>query len=673
MSASRADLRSGGGAGLAVALALTLTLAGWSATAPAQGSGGPLRLTPSDAPQDVAPQNLAPQNAAPVGGGSANAFRLPAEAVPAATAPGGRPSPPPAASPAPLPPAAPVVGPDATGAPTPLFPTPPPASLLVKPTVPPPAVIRAEPLGPPDPDGAGLLDGAQGLGGDPWRGIGRADLLPLIAALPVNTPSPAVKALERRLLLSTGSPAAQPNEPPPGRRFGALRVEKLAAIGDPRGAADLALRLSDALAVDEGAARALTDSELLRGSIDCARAQARGQPFDSLYWRKLELFCRARSGDRNGADLSLAMLRERAPATDPFLPIADALTGGPSPPMRTLKNAEPLTLAALRAAHIGVPPDLLGLSDPASLAAVATNPATDPATRVTVGERAAAALFLDSRQLLDLYAQVPARGDELLRLKDLAGRDRSARTRALVQQAMAGAMDGARRVGLALLAVDLVEAPWRAGPIGGAAAELLDGVSPAPDAAVLAPAAARLYYAQGRLDAAKRWQDLAFRTGRTADVAWLWPLAAVASGRGPESVGLRAWLDEALRGADGAVRARVAGQLALLQAVGVTVPDDAWMQATDGAGPPSGLSGGVSGADPALWQRLGDAATGGRIGETVVTALLLLGEAGPAGVPPLVTARVAANLSAVGLEPDARALVREALAALAGPTATGGP
>ncbi|SMH52974.1 hypothetical protein [Azospirillum agricola] len=663
MSASRADADPGGGRTLAAALALAV--AGWAVSAPAQGViGPPVRL--------ISPSMEAPPGGAVQGGGSADAFRLPADpeapAQPAGTAG--------AASGV-----AGAMGAPTMGGPTPLLPAPAPPSLAVIPTVLSPAVIRGEPLGPPDPDGAGLLEGARGLGGDPWRGIGRAELLPLIAALPVSTPSPAAKALARRLLLSAGSPAAQPEEAqaggqagetPPARRFGALRIAKLAALGDPQGAADLAARLPDALAADEAAARALTDAELLRGSIDCPRARTRGQGFDGLYWRKLELFCRARSGDQAGADLTLALLRERAPRTDPFLPVAEALTGGPSPAMRTLRDGAlgadgALTLAALRAARVGVPPDLLGLSDPAALAAVATNPSTDPATRVTAAERAAAALYLDGRQLLDLYGVVPARGDELLRVKDIAGRDRSARSRALVHQAMAGAMDGTRRVGLALLAVDLVEAPLRAGPVGAAAASLLDGVSPTSDAAALAPAAARLLYALGRPDAAKRWQDLAFRTGRSADVAWLWPLATVATGRGPESVDLRGWLDEALRGAGAADRVRITGQLALLQAVGVAVPDEAWMAATDGAGPP----GGQGGVDPALWQRLGDAAGGGRVGETVVTALLLLGEGGPAAVSPLVTARVAANLRAVGLEPDGRALAREAMAALAGPNLAG--
>ncbi|WP_247893592.1 hypothetical protein [Azospirillum endophyticum] len=614
---------------MAVPLLAGFLAAGWTVAAAAQAFGPPVRLTP-DAAAPAQPQ---------------------------------------AAAPAPAPPRAP------TPAVVPAYPpavTPPPA---VSPVVARPAPVARDPLGAPDPDGAGTLDGLQGLGGDPWRGIGRAELLPLIAALPVDTPSPTIKALERRLLLSAGSPAVATGEVPPPRRFGALRIEKLARLGDPAGAAALAGLLPAALAADEPAAKALTDAELVRGGMDCQRALARGKGFASPYWIRLALFCHARVGDRAGTDEALGVLRGGR-RSDPFLPVAEALAGAARPPARSLSlqgdgEGLALMLAAMRTARIAVPPDRLPLDDPPALAAIATNPSTDPATRAAAGERAAASLFLDARQLLDLYVQVPAVGDELLRVGDIARRDRGARTRALVHQAMAAAMDGRRRVALAALAVELVDPRLRAGPVGGAAAGLLDSVSPAGDAAALAPAAARLYYAQGRLDQARRWHDLALRSGRSADTAWLWPLAVVAAGPGrgqgtADPQALTAWLDEALRGADPLARSRIAGQLALLQATGVAVPDEAWMKATDGAGPPSGSDAGV---DPALWQRLGDAAAGGRIGETVVVALLLLGEAGPAALPPVVTARVAANLKAVGLEPDARALAREALAVLAGPTA----
>ncbi|MFC5355921.1 hypothetical protein [Azospirillum himalayense] len=576
----------------------------------------------------------------------------------------------------------PLASPGPSAAPLPLIPSDRAPSFDVVPTVAPPSAIAVETLGPLDPDGAGPLSGAAGLGGDPWRGIPRAEVLALLPELPTLTPSPAVKELQRRLLLSRGSPAAAPGEPEPARRFGALRVEKLAAMGDPRGGADLAALLPEAMAADEAAARALTDAELLAGPLDCAAATERARPFSSPYWQRVELFCRLRAGRIGGGmptetgaapagdDLAFDMLREQ-PGGDPdFLRVAEAMAGGPAPRLRSLKDPSPLTLAALRALQAGLPPDVLSLTDPARLAAVASNNGTDPATRVTAAERAAVALFLDSRRLAEAYRAAPAKGDELLRLKDAAARDRTARTRALVQQAMLAAMGGGRRVELAGLALELLDPPMLAGPVGAVVADMLDTLSPTPDAAALAPAAARLCFALDRADTGKRWYDLALRSRPTAEVARLWPLAVIALGPPPGggALGLAGWLDESLRGADPEARARVAGQLALLQAMGLAVPEEAWRRTADpeesaptpadAARPPT--------ADPALWQRLAEASADRRVGETALAALLLLGNAGPAGAPPAVVARVVGALRAVGLDNDARAIAREAAAALAG-------
>ncbi|WP_145681304.1 hypothetical protein [Azospirillum brasilense] len=555
-------------------------------------------------------------------------------------------------------------------------------SFDVVPIVVPPSAIAVETLGPLDPDGAGPLAGAAGLGNDPWRGIPRAEVLALLTELPTLTPSPAVKELQRRLLLSRGSPAAAPGEPEPARRFGALRVEKLAAMGDPRGAADLAALLPEAMTADEAAARALTDAELLAGPLDCAAATERAKPFSGPYWQRVELFCRLRAGRIGGGmptetgaapagdDLAFEMLREQPGGDADFLRVAEAMAGGPAVRPRSLKDPSPLTLAALRALQAALPPDVLSLTDPARLAAVASNSGTDPATRVTAAERAATALFLDSRRLEEAYRAAPAKGDELLRLKDAAARDRTARTRALVQQAMLAAMGGVRRVELAGLALELLDPPMLAGPVGAVVADMLDTLSPTPDAAALAPAAARLCFALGRADKGKRWHDLALRSRPTAEVARLWPLAVIALGPPPGggALGLAGWLDESLRGADPEARARVAGQLALLQAMGLAVPEEAWRRTADpeesaptpadAARPPT--------ADPALWQRLAEASADRRVGETALAALLLLGNAGPAGTPPAVVARVVGALRAVGLDGDARAIAREAAAALAG-------
>ncbi|HEY0834776.1 MAG TPA: hypothetical protein VGE72_12785, partial [Azospirillum sp.] len=135
----------------------------------------------------------------------------------------------------------------------------------------------------------------------------------------------------------------------------------------------------------------------------------------------------------------------------------------------------------------------------------------------------------------------------------------------------------------------------------------------------------------------------------------LWPLAAPSAG----PAGLQAWLEDALRTGDPVAKARAAGLLALLQAQGVAVPEDAWLAAADAAG-----STGVGPApDPALWDRLKAAAAEGRTGETVLVSLALMGKLGPTGTSPVVMARIVASLRAVGLDAEARALAREAVAA----------
>ena len=62
----------------------------------------------------------------------------------------------------------------------------------------------------------------------------------------------------------------------------------------------------------------------------------------------------------------------------------------------------------------------------------------------------------------------------------------------------------------------------------------------------------------------------------------------------------------------------------------------------------------------AHWLRMRRAARAGRVGETVLLALLAFGEEGPAAAAPPLLGEVLANLVTVGLEEDARALAVEA-------------
>ncbi|WP_431857092.1 hypothetical protein [Azospirillum sp.] len=528
-------------------------------------------------------------------------------------------------------------------------PSPPPVADPITPAPAKPGTIQAAPLAAPDPDGAGVLDASNGgLGVLLWHGVPRGAVLRLLSELPLSVPSPTARSLMRRLLLTdAAAPPPAMDEGPPVRRFGALRVEALAGLGDPKGALDLAARLPGVLE-DESAARAVVDAQLLQGTLDCPWAVETGKPFPTTYWQRLDLYCRARGGDRTGAALVLELLGGQNDADDSFRALAEAAIAGGVPPLRGLKDPAPLTLAMMRLISAPVSPDLLDL-DPMRLAGVARLPSADPTTRVAAAERAATALYMDARALSEAYRAAPAKGDELYRLKDLAARDRGARVRGLVQQAFAGAADGNRRMALAAQAIDLLDPPMWAGPAGTVVAAMFDTVTVNVEAAPLAPAAVRLYEAQGRTEQVRRWRDLATRTGAGAR---LWPLAAAAN---PAAGGLSAWLDDALRGGDPSAPARAAGTLALLKALGADVPEEASRRVP--ADPPA-LPG-----EPMRWSQLDMAVKEGRVGETALLALVLLGEAGPAGTPPAVLARLAGALRTVGLENDARALAREAIVA----------
>jgi hypothetical protein len=92
----------------------------------------------------------------------------------------------------------------------------------------------------------------------------------------------------------------------------------------------------------------------------------------------------------------------------------------------------------------------------------------------------------------------------------------------------------------------------------------------------------------------------------------------------------------------------------------------------DGLGEPVGNASDVligsdtnAGAVPnsAYFFNLADAAAAGRRGETVLLALLNLGEGGPGVVSPIVLSRILRSLREVGLTNEARSLAFEAIVA----------
>ena len=127
--------------------------------------------------------------------------------------------------------------------------------------------VQVGTLGDATPDYAGTLEeGGGGFPMDMWKGTDRALVEQLLPKLPPALGSPAMRDLERRLLLTN---AESPEGKSSGISLFAARADRLAAMGLSRDAAAL-LAMMPAHLVDKTAARLRLDSLLLAGDVDGA-------------------------------------------------------------------------------------------------------------------------------------------------------------------------------------------------------------------------------------------------------------------------------------------------------------------------------------------------------------------------------------------------------------------
>lgn len=512
-----------------------------------------------------------------------------------------------------------------------------------------------------DPDSTGILDSADGgFGIHLWQGTPRTMVIGLLAALPLEAPSPAMRDLARRLLLTTAQAPAGAGEVGAGGTLTALRLEKLAALGG--GAADVAA-LAATLPplsgpVAEAVLQAVTDAQLLESDSgpDCPTILERSRPFSGASWEKIRLLCRQRLGDDAGVALGRDMLREQGDADDAFAQLLERMASPAAASRKPLSLALPQPLPAVHVALLrltGQPvpgPVLAATRIPARVAALARMGTADPLARLALVEWGARQGVLGADAVVDAYE-----GSPLPRLSpaEVEKRtDASPETRALVHRALRASPDPGQQDRLCLRALRLTPAAGRATPLGQVGLRCLQDRGAVPALSGLAVAAARALLAQNRLDAARPWLALAMRTPEhQAEAVGLWPLYALAGTEeafaGP--VAFEAWRAQAM--AQDPVVA--AGILALLEATGVAVPPAAW----------SGLVPPVRDGDPTRLAALRDAVAGNRVGAVIAGALIALGNGGPAEASLGLMAAVAASLRAVEREDEARALAREALAA----------
>jgi len=511
-------------------------------------------------------------------------------------------------------------------------------------------------LGDVTPDYAGTLEeGAGGFPMDMWKDTDRLLVEHLLPRLPPALTSPAMRDLERRLLLTNA-------EAPAGKGSGvnlfAARADRLASLGLSRDAATL-LAMMPAGLMDRVAVRMRLDSLLLAGDVDgaCKAVDDVSQIASAdSYWQETQVFCQLRAGKADQAGLGLDLLGDQGAKDSAFFKLASAL-GGQKVKLDSLADPTPLDLAMLRAANLPLPHDAAQSHSPGVLAALAQDRALDSALRLAAAEQAAATGAITTAQLQEAYTSVtfPAGGLEDP-IPTSAG-DPGPIGRARLYQAAGGTLEPQARARLLQAALD--RARHQGGYLLAAQVDMayLLPLAPAPELAWFAGDAGRALYATGHYEQTNAWLELA-RSAAPGDPQTAAAVSALAvyariAGVGPalswDPASVEKWRQSAGI-SDGAQRL-----FAIFEGLGEPI-SGGWSL----IGQPAAAAASAKTPDPGLLFALSDAAAAHRIGETVLLALYALGPEGPGGCNPLALSRVITGLRQIGLDSEARAIAMEA-------------
>ncbi len=523
--------------------------------------------------------------------------------------------------------------------------------------------IQVDTLYAVDPDSAGTLSAKDGgFGAGMWNGTRRSLVDSLLPRLPVNTASPAMRDLMRRLLLSN---AASPRGESRAGGLIALRARLLAAMGDLDAVEDL-LAVVPQRRGNEGLARVEVDARFLANDYAraCALAVEQIALHDSRFWQKAFNFCQALDGEHDKAALGVALLRELGEDDPVFFALMDAFTGSRLPILESLPEPTPLHLAMARAAKVALPPDVIASNRPAVLGAIAVSPYVAIDLRLDAAERAHAAQALDVERLREIYASIPFSAEELANPLSAAATRTGPFGRALLFRSAVAQTVPTAQAEVLLRALELARDGGLYASTVRAFMPVLVRVPPSTEQVWFAPEAVRAFLVEGQYDMARSWFSLlrtsAMFAPESADaLAALLPLARLAGSPEAEtwSPGDMATWWERNRESDG-VRDRAEMLFSLFDGLGEPIPEGLWEVLLDG---PERTT--VAMPHAALWYRLQTAAAASRIGETVLISLLALGEGGPTQADPVVMRQVLISLRGVGLEADARLLAVEAAVA----------
>lgn len=515
-----------------------------------------------------------------------------------------------------------------------------------------------EQLRAPDPSSAGLLDDSNGgLGSAMWQGTSLRQAVQAIGILPAPVASPALRDLQRRLLLTTAQvPAGDPGTP----SLLGLRIAQLYKLGFVAEAEQLAVPKPADLK-DPIFQQLPVEAALLRNDINraCELANQGLREDGAAYWQKMVVLCRYHAKDIAGGDLALSLWRDGGGDDPPFNALAAAMRGDARAKVDTLGGASPLHFAMLRAAGRPLPKDTLDVAPPALLAALAAYDKTDAESRLAAAERAARYGAFSSDKLAEAYAafEIP----ENQRAALAAGKEKSARAAAFLYQAAKATNDAKTRADLVRQAYELAQARELLFPTAAVFKPLLADLMPNETNIAAAPAVIRLALAANDTGIARLWHNTLLTMQPERDkagdmAAQAWPLLLLSGAEGEwRDSRYEAWLAtlDSLRAPER--NARITLLLTLAEGTGIPVPPERWDILLTPAGNDARPAPSI-----AIWRSLQRASEAKAKAETAALALALLGPNGAQDADGQSLATALGALRHVGLEADAKRIALEA-------------
>jgi hypothetical protein len=538
------------------------------------------------------------------------------------------------------------------------------------------ADVISAPLTNLDPAGMGLLTPANGgFAPDLWQGSDRDIVIGLMQAIPANTASPTMQLLVRRLTLSVATP---PKAEGSTLLYLQARIERLYQAGGLRYLILLFEQLPS-LVENSTLAKMQTEIALLAGNTSdaCALAEVANYQHEDVFWLQMQAFCQAASGDYGGASFALDMAQELGDidrdwaSVMRFLAVSEDQRDGRTPKIKNDVELTPLMLVSMRAAGVDVPRQAVEGASPIILQALAVAESTPDDIRLLAGSLAHGQGALSNRALARVYGAISIPDDRLDQAKELDGDDTSALTGATLYQAAGQATDAPLRLQLldmiwsrSLARGDLVNAAQMTG-------KLTQAIAPGIGLSAGAATAARVLIANGDVKGAMGWYRVLRSAASnrdanaTTDLIGLWPLMQMAAGSSqfPWSQDILDvwWQAQAVH--PGPVRyARGLRVFSIFEALGQRVPAAYWSNLAAMENLPDDRTvSDVKTVSSTNLLRLRDAARRGQTGETVMLALICLGEDGPAKVDPAVLDEVMRSLGSVDMAQEARSLALEAM------------